>query len=65
MVVNDIAESSLAVVTDQLQVFGWIGMSSAAYTSNMASNGFLDRPTTNKDMSDNKTSLFHDFPEEL
>ena len=40
-------------------------MTSTAAISNMARNGFLDRPTTNKDMSDKKTSLFHDFPEEL
>ena len=65
MSVNDLAESSFAGVTAQLQVFVRIGMSSAATISNMARNGFLDQPTTNKEMSDNKTSLFHDFSEEL
>ena len=65
MSVNDLAESSFAGVTAQLQVFVRIGMSSAATISNMARNGFLDQPTTNKEMSDNKTSMFHDFPEEL
>ena len=65
MSVNDLAESSFAGVTDQLQVFGRIGMASAAAISDMARNGFLDQPTTNKEMSDKKTSLFHDFPEDL
>ena len=65
MAMNDIAESSFSGVTSQLQVFGWIVMSSAAAISNMASNGFLDRTNTNNEVSDNKTSLFHDFPEEL
>ena len=40
-------------------------MTSTAAISNMARNGFLDPTTTNKDMSDKKTSLFHDFPEDL
>ena len=31
----------------------------------MARNGFLYQPTTNKEIRDKKTSLFHDFPEEL
>ena len=65
MAVNNLAEISFDGVTDQLQVFVWIGMASAATISDMDRNGFLDQPTTNKDMSDNKTSLFHDFPEEL
>ena len=52
-------------MTSQLQVFGRIGMARASAISDMASNGFLDQPTTNKDMSDKKTSLFHDFPEDL
>ena len=65
MDVNDIADSSFAGVTSQIQVFGRIGMTSAADISNMASNGFLDRPTTNKEMSNKKTSLFHNLTEEL
>ena len=65
MVMNDLAESSFASVTDQLQVFVEIGMASAATIRDMARNGFLDQPNTNKEMSDNKTSLFHDFSEEL
>ena len=65
MAVNDLAESSFDGVTAQLQVFGRIGMASADDISHMARNCFLDLPTTNKDMSDKKTSLFHDFPEDL
>ena len=52
-------------MTAQLQVFGIIGMTSATAIIDMARNGFLDRRTTNKDMSNKKTSLFHDFPEKL
>ena len=40
-------------------------MSSSDAISDMARSGFLDWPTTNKDISDKKTSLFHDSPEEL
>ena len=65
MAVNDLSESSFAGVTAKLQIFVQIGMSGAASIGNMARNGFLDRPTKNKYISDKKTSLFHDFPEEL
>ena len=65
MAVNNLADISLAGVTAQLQVFGRIGMASADAISDMARNGFLDRPTTNKEMSDKKKCMFHDFPEEL
>ena len=60
--VNDLSESSFAGVAVQLQVFGRIGMASASDISDMARNGLLDQPTINKDMSDNKTIMFHDFP---
>ena len=40
-------------------------MASNADISDMPMNGFLYQPTTNKDMSDKKTSLFHYFTEEL
>ena len=40
-------------------------MASASDIIDIARNGFLYQPTTNKEMSDKKTSLFHDFPEEL
>ena len=62
---NDLADSSFASVTFQLQVFGQIGMASASDIIDMAINGFLDQPTTNKEMSEKTTSPFHDFPEEL
>ena len=63
MYVNDIAEISLAGVTSQMQLFGQIGMASAAAVSDMARNVLLDQPTTNKEMIDKKTSLFYDFLE--
>ena len=40
-------------------------MARDAAISDMARNGFLYRPTKNKETSDKKTSLFHDLPEEL
>ncbi len=48
--VNDLAESSFAGVTAQVQVFGRIGMANAAAVSDMARNGFLHRPTTRKEI---------------
>ena len=48
MAVNNLAESSFAGVTAQLQVFYLTVMASAAAISNMARNGFLYRPTINK-----------------
>ena len=65
MAVNDLAESSFASMTVQLQIFGLIGMASAAAICDMDRKGFLDQPTTNKDMIDKKTSLFYDFSEEF
>ena len=65
MSVNDLAESSFTSMTDQLQVFVEIGMASTAAISDMASNGFLYQPATNKEISYKKTIYFHDFPEEL
>ena len=61
MAMNDLAESSLSGVTVQLHVFGRIGMASAADISYMDRNTFLNRPTKSKEMSNKKTSLFHDF----
>ena len=40
-------------------------MASATDISDMTRNGFLERPTTKKETSDKKTSLFHDLTEEL
>ena len=61
MDVNDLTESLFAGMTAQLQVFGKIGMASAADISYMDRNTFLNRPTKSKEMSNKKTSLFHDF----
>ena len=65
MAVNDLADISFAGLTDQLQVFVRIGMTSASAIIDIARNGLLYRPTKNKDTSDKKTSPFHYFPEEL
>ena len=40
-------------------------MARAADISYMSRNGFLYQPTTNKEMSDKKKNMLHDFPEEL
>ena len=40
-------------------------MSTTATIRDMDKNGLLYQPTTIKEMSDKKTSLFHDFLEEL
>jgi hypothetical protein len=64
--VNDLAESAFAGVTAQVQVYGRIGMANAAAISDMARNGFISRPTTNKEIaSGNCHGLFHGLPEEL
>ena len=65
MPVNDLSEISFPGVTYQLQAFGQIGMASAAAIIDISRNGFLYQPNTNKEMSDKKTSLFHDLTEEL
>ena len=65
MDVNDLTESSFAGVTTQLQLFGRILMIRAVAIRNMAKYGFLDQPTTNKEMSDKKTSMFHGLPDEF
>jgi len=64
--VNDLAESSFAGVTAQVQVYGRIGMANAAAISDMARNGFMHRPTTAEEMrSATGHGLFHGLPEEL
>ena len=65
MAINDIAESLFAVVAAQLQVFGLVVIASPADISDMAMNGLLDWPTTNKEMSDKKKSMFCDLSVEL
>ena len=65
MVTNDLAESSFAGITSQVQTYGWIGMCNAAAISDMSRNGYLFRPTTKKDLKEGNRGLFHDFPEQL
>ena len=66
MVINDLAESSFAGVTAQVQTYGCIGMCNAAAVSDMACNDFLTRPTTAKDIANgNGPKLFHGMSEEL
>ena len=62
MALNYLSDILFAGVTSQLQVFGRIGMASAAAISDMARNALLDRPTTNKEISDKKKILFRGFP---
>ena len=45
---NDLAESSFAVVTAQVQCYGRIGMINAATVSNFARNGLLNRDGTKR-----------------
>ena len=40
-------------------------MTSSSDIIDMARNGFLDQPTPKEEISEKKTSMFHDFPEEL
>jgi hypothetical protein len=64
--VNDLAESSFAGVTANVQAFGRVGIHGAAAVSDVSRNGFLSRPTTRKEMKATKRhGLFHDLPEEL
>ena len=65
MVTNDLAESSFAGVTSQVQTYGRIGMCNAAAIIDMSINGYLSRPTNKKDLKEVNRGLFHDFPEEL
>lgn len=65
MAVNDLAESSFAGVTAQVQCYGRIGLHAAAAVSDMSRNNFLTRPTTKKTISKGERGLFHGLPEEL
>ena len=62
MAVNDLAESSFAGVTAQVQVFGRIDLASAAAISDINRNGFLDRSPIDDDTA---TGMFHGLREEL
>ena len=64
--VNDLAESSFAGVTAQVEVYGRIGMANAAAISDMARNGFLSRPSCNQDLESGEGhGLFHRLCEGL
>ena len=70
MASNDLAESSFAGLTAQVQCYGRIGMCNAAAVSDTGRNGFFSRPTTKKrkrdgEKEEKKPGLFHGLPEEL
>ena len=65
MVTNDLAESSFAGVTSQVQTYGRIGMFNAAAISGMYRNWYLSRPTTKNDLKEGNWDMFHDLSEEL
>lgn len=76
MASNDLAESSFAGVTAQVQCYGRIGMSAAAAVSDVGRNGFLFRGTprpqlkrasknTNIKKKEIKRGLYHGLPKEL
>ena len=65
MAVNDLAESSFAGVTAQVQCYGRIGMHAAAGVSDIQRNGFLARPTTKTAIAKNDRGMFQGLPEEL
>ena len=48
-------------MTDQLEVFGRIGLANAAEVSDMQRNGYLKRP----DLENNEVSLYFGLQEEL
>ena len=62
---NDLAESSFVGVTAKFQCYGRIDMFGAAAVSDTARNGFLDRPTTKKQIEGRQQVLFHGLPDEL
>jgi hypothetical protein len=61
MAVNDLAESSFAGVTAQIQMFGRLNLHGATAVSDMGRNGFLNRPMKKGD----ELGMFHGLPEEL
>ena len=65
---NDLAESSFAGVTAQVQCYSRIGMCNAAAVSDVARNGFLNRvstKSTNKKIKETTCELYHGLPKEL
>ena len=76
MASNDLAESSFAGVTAQVQCYGRIGMCAAAAVSDCDRNGFLHRGTLAKQIKrksnssrkrkhEKKRGLYHNLPKEL
>ena len=65
MASTDLAESSFARVTAQVQCHGRIYMCSTASVSDTTSNGFMDCPTTKKQIQGHQQGLFHRLPDEL
>ncbi|KAL7553860.1 hypothetical protein ACHAWF_017484 [Thalassiosira exigua] len=61
----DLAESSFAGVTAQLQSFGQIAMGSAAAISDAKRYQFFYRPIDNKSIKKGDLGMFHTLPEEL
>ena len=57
MATNDLAESSFGGVTNQLQKYSRVNITSAAAVSDMQKNNYLTR--------DKKKGLFHEFPDEI
>ena len=62
MASNDIVESSFAGLTAQIQCYDRIGMYNAAAVSDTSRNGFLSRPTTRKEINEQKQGLYHTIP---
>ena len=61
MAVNDLTENEFGGLTEQLKVFGMIGLANAAAVSNMQRNGYLKRPN----LENNEVSLYFGLTEEL
>ena len=60
MAVNDLAESAFGGLTDQLEVFGRIGLANAVAVSDMQRNGYMKQPN----QENNEVSLYLGLLEE-
>ena len=60
----DLAKSSFAGLTAQIQCYGRIGMCNAA-ASDTSRNGLLSCPTTRKEINKQKRDLYHTIVQEL
>lgn len=65
LAVNDLAESAFAGLTTQLKVYGRGDLKSLAAVSDLAFNGFMDRPLTSDEIKGDERGFFHTWPEEL